>query len=239
MFLNRKTKIALGATVLVASALIAPAAHAETKVDITGTMANPSPIGSLNNASITIRNSSTDLDSTGTLQLISPHIQMTGSCSTFTFPCDTPDPYVFFPDTLAYGRAGTACAGLTYQVNSSDPVTHRLSFAPDHPDTLAPPGQPGDTCIIDFPYTTDKNPAIDISPLPGVQTNVLLQAGVVNENDGPAGEEQTSYGSFVATVGPLPPGPPAPDPKPKCTKKQKKKHKKKCKRIAKLIAAGQ
>ena len=93
-------------------------------------------------------------------------------------PCPTPDPDVLVPSWMAAGRAGTACAGVTFYSSLSDGVT---TYRPGSPVVLGPPGGTigSDRCTVDFTLYVSRTPTIDVDPgLPGTQTNahILTQA---------------------------------------------------------------
>jgi hypothetical protein len=221
---------------LAAAMVCAPSAGAATKVDTSAAIADPSAIGTTYPGTITLVNTTNGLDEPGNITLLSNSIQLTPSCSTISYPCDVPDPQVFFPNTPAHGRAGTSCDGTNFQVIGNNPATGRLMFAPTDADILTPPGTPGDTCVIDFTYSFAKAPRVDVSPAAGIQTYMLTQVSAANSLNGNGAEGIPQKGSSMVTVAPaaVPPVLPPVNPKKKnCKKIKSKKKKKKCKKSKK------
>ena len=117
---------------------------------------------------IDIQNTSTPDTLTVTLDTITL-IPSCGGYSVVT--CTMPDPGVLAINTPASGRAGSACAGVTFTTAPTGNPDGSYSFTPNVPVTLGVPGGPLDKCIIDFTFSVLKAPTIDANAsVPGTQT---------------------------------------------------------------------
>ncbi|HVL06375.1 MAG TPA: hypothetical protein VM388_10315, partial [Acidimicrobiales bacterium] len=149
-------------------------------------------------ASLTVSNVSTPPENAAPVTLTS--ITLVPSCGTnaAAFDCPAPDPNVFQLSPTGVGEAGTACAGTVFTITQVDPAQGKYQFTPATPVVLQPPGQPGDTCRINFTFDVVRAPAIDAVPgAPGVQTAQLGGAiGTSNLN----GNLGTGSGTSVVTV---------------------------------------
>ncbi|MDP1849403.1 MAG: Ig-like domain-containing protein, partial [Solirubrobacteraceae bacterium] len=116
------------------------------------------------------------------------------------------DPGVFAPSATGVGRAGTACAGQTFNITLLDPASGRYTFAPvGGPVVLGPVGSPADHCIIDFTVDVVRAPAIDADPaqtLPGpLQTIQYATVTLTDITPGPTfGIQGSGTGSDETTV---------------------------------------
>ncbi len=80
------------------------------------------------------------------------------------------DPGAFVIPAVAQGRAGTACAGMLFDVTQIDATFGTLRFTPQGGANVLLPGN-GALCIIDFTFDVIKRPDIDQNPVaPETQT---------------------------------------------------------------------
>jgi hypothetical protein len=101
-----------------------------------------------------------------------PGITMIPSCAALGAfsACSTPDPGVFRVSDTATGVAGTACAGMTFNISLVDPASGQVRFTPQGGAHVTLPGA-GAVCRIGFTFSVLKAPAADQNPtMPGVQT---------------------------------------------------------------------
>ena len=205
---NRHLVPAILGVVTLFVALLGSVAPASAGVSIGAGPDFPSSVtvGSNGAATFTIVNSSNGLENTAPLTLTD--MQMVPACgSTFGGPPDNDcplafaDPGVFTLSATATGRAGTACAQMTFDVILNNPVTGQVTFAPvGAPVTLAPAGTPNgaDRCIIDFTYSVARMPSLDSQPAaPGLQTNAL---GFATGQNTIGGVTNTGTGTGADTV---------------------------------------
>ena len=90
--------------------------------------------------------------------------------------CGMPDSGVFTITSPAMGEAGTACAGTTFSVSAPDP-NGVVTLTPSGSVVLDPPGEPGDTCRVNFFFNVMRSPSFDSQPaFAGVQTSTLFDA---------------------------------------------------------------
>ena len=117
---------------------------------------------------IDIQNTSTP----DTLTVRLDTITLTPSCGGWSVvTCTMPDPGVLAINTPALGRAGSACAGVTFTTAPTGSADGSYSFTPSVPVILGVPGGPLDKCIIDFTFGVLKSPTVDSNPsVPGTQT---------------------------------------------------------------------
>jgi hypothetical protein len=129
-------------------------------------------VGQTNRAvSLTITNVSTSAEAAGTLTL--SDIKHTPSCGTDTAPCPPgqEDKDVFLVKGPVTGRAGTACAGKTFNIGAPNATTGEVEFLPNGGSVvLLQPATPGDQCTIDFFVDVLRLPSKDASPIEGLQT---------------------------------------------------------------------
>jgi hypothetical protein len=80
------------------------------------------------------------------------------------------DPGVFQISTTGTGKAGTACAGVSFTTALIDPVFGTVRFTPQSGAHVLLPGA-ASSCEIDFTFDVLKQPTGDVDPgTPGVQT---------------------------------------------------------------------
>jgi hypothetical protein len=83
--------------------------------------------------------------------------------------CTGPEPGVFRISDTATGAAGTACAGMSFNVSLIDPATGQVRFTPQNGAHVTLPG--GAVCRIGFTFSVLRAPTADQNPnLPGLQT---------------------------------------------------------------------
>ena len=132
--------------------------------------------------SLTLTNNSTPPDQNTAITLNSSNVTLTPSCGSPlpppatdpSCPAGSADPDVFSVSASGTGRAGTACAGVPFDISETETTTgyHRFYFPNPIPLTA-----PGDSCTIDFTVDVLKVPTIDADAgAPGVQTAQLAQA---------------------------------------------------------------
>lgn len=95
-------------------------------------------------------------------------IKHTPSCGMATTPCPggSTDPGVFLVKGPANGRAGTACAGVSFTLGSPDVVTGEVAFTPASTVTL----MPGESCAIDFRVDVLHVPTKNAGGGPNIET---------------------------------------------------------------------
>ncbi len=169
-------------------------------------------------ASIKLQNDNTPPESSSTIcnfgdplpcPLADPGITLIPSCGRlFTFSACDPagaDPGVFQVSPTALGRAGTACAGMAFNVTLIDPVFGQLRFTPESNAHVVLPA-PGSVCIIDFTFDVLKVATVDQNPsLPGQQTVQVVdntQRDSLPNNPLTASGRGTSTGTTVARATP-------------------------------------
>jgi hypothetical protein len=171
--------------------VIAPA-HAGVGFGAVPTFSSPVQVGLTGvPASLTIQNIATPPDSMDpvTIQPVAgggPNaITLVPSCGS-PFPsgtgnCATPDPGVLGLSAGGVGEAGTACADTNFTITVVDAPTGKVAFAPSSPVVLQPPGDPADTCRINFTFDVLKSPTVDSQPaFAGLQTTQLGYVSGVN-----------------------------------------------------------
>lgn len=175
----QKVVLALGVAAAVAAGSATPA-RGGVGVGVGPTYPAVVVVGDTNvAASIFMANTSTAPESGGTLTL--SLIRHTPSCGTDTTPCPagSEDLGVFLvkgtlPGNKASGRAGTACAGMTFTIGPPDGTTGEVEFVPDSGSVvLNQPGTAGDSCAIDFLVDVLSLPTKDAGPGPSIQTDQL------------------------------------------------------------------
>ncbi len=149
----------------------------------------------------------TNVSTPATLTISVNSITLTPSCAAYSATaCTTPDNGVFAISPGGTGRAGTACAGVTFTFTPKPGATDgTLNVLPSAPISLGVPGAPnnGDECVIDFTFNVLKAPDTDgaTDPLhPGLQT---LPSGIVN---GTASDFSTAEGfgtTFITVLAPV------------------------------------
>jgi hypothetical protein len=133
--------------------------------------------------SIELRNTNTDVNATHTNTVCnfgdpspcpagSPGITLIPACGQLGpfSACIAPDPGVFAISTVATGQAGTACAGMIFDVIVADAATGAVRFTPRGGEHVTLDGA-GTVCRIQFTFSVLKTPTIDQNAgVPGVQT---------------------------------------------------------------------
>ena len=125
-----------------------------------------------------------------------------GSASATSLPCPKPDAGVVPIDGTGTGRAGSACAGRSFnvtQVTGSSDGT--LNIAPSSGTNVVIPS--GATCVVDLTYSVARLPAMDSEAgTPGWQTSQLAYASGSVPGSTSAG--LTAFQSSDLTVYPPP-----------------------------------
>ena len=190
--------------VAMAAAVLLPASPASASVGVSGSLTVPlgTTVGSTGIAgSVTAVNTNTPPNSGESNTLTAIRLAPgCGSAPTVASPCPTPDPGVFQIASPATGAAGTACAGVTFNVSAPD-AAGVVTLTPTSPVVLAPPGgAPGsDRCTVNFTFSVLKLPTIDVDPAPGAQTR--FNAAVTAQGN-VSGLSVTSRPTIVTTVVP-------------------------------------
>ena len=128
-------------------------------------------------------------------------IELTPSCGIKLGVGECPpggeDPGVFVLSATGTGRAGTACAGQTFNITLIDPAEGRYSFIPTTPVTLGPTSTAAASCTVDFTFDVARAPSIDSDPgqtMPGpLQTDQYALVRLIDITPGPT-EGQTGAG---------------------------------------------
>jgi hypothetical protein len=134
-------------------------------------------------ATIEVRNSNNDANTADTNTVCNfgdgfpcpagdPGITLIPSCAALGAfsSCSTPDPGVFRLSDTATGVAGTACAGMTFNVGLVDPASGQVRFTPQGGAHVTLPGA-GAVCRIAFTFSVLKAPTADQNPsAAGIQT---------------------------------------------------------------------
>lgn len=169
-------------------------AVANPLLSVSTSLQSPTTVGQGGNGALSATNQST---APHNVPMTLSDIKLTLSCGTTVpvQPCQQPDPGVFQIAGTPVGRAGTACAGIVFSVSAADGVGG-LRLTPSNTVTLQASGSFA-TCSIDFSFTTQRAPNIDLSPSPGVQTAVL---GFVAGNSTFDQMQATAQGSSLVTV---------------------------------------
>lgn len=186
---------ALAVFTLLLLAGLAPA-HAGVSLDVTPSFpATVTAAATGLAASFSFANSSTGPDSAFSMSITA--VALTPSCGNASTVCNQIDPGVFALSATGTGQAGTACAGATFAIAAPD-ANGKAVFTPSPPIVLAPTGQPGSSCTVQFTFGVLKVPTIDASnPTPGMQTDALAEvSGVTIGNPGAT----DSSGSVEVTV---------------------------------------
>lgn len=99
--------------------------------------------------------------------------------------CTTPDPGVFTPSATGIGRAGTECAGVSFDI-VVDATTNVWVFDPISVTNVEITDSAGTDpeCIVDFTVDVTNYPTIDIGTAPGAQTRILGSVFAVSEDIG-------------------------------------------------------
>ena len=121
-------------------------------------------------SSLVITNNSNGSEAVGTVTV--SQIRLVPSCSNVGDPsCTGPgaiaDPGTFTLNGPFTGRAGTACAGQTFNATVINPATGQVEFTPTTGTVvLQQPSDANDldTCIIDYTVTVNKVPNHDAFP---------------------------------------------------------------------------
>ncbi len=151
-------------------------------------------------ASLQIVNTSTPPEDAGTVTLSS--ITMTPACgnpvpSGGDCAAASADPGVFQYSATGVGVAGTAAAGMIFNITITNPATGQVTFTPTGgPVVLSQPGSPNATARINFTFSVLKTLTKDSSPAtPGLQTAPLgFATGTASVNG------NTGNGSGTATI---------------------------------------
>jgi hypothetical protein len=135
-----------------------------------------------------------------------PGITLLPSCGTLSVfsACapDGADPGVFAVHTSGTGVAGTACAGMPFDVKEIDDGTHRLRVIPSNGDHIVL-ANTGTICQIAILFDVLRLPTIDHDPdLPGVQTVQIVDNTQTTTGGLTASARGTSTGVTVSRASP-------------------------------------
>jgi len=149
--------------------------------------------------SLQLRNVSDGANASDSLRVDS--IFFTPSCGQqglgFTCPAGSEDPGVFQPSAFAVGRAGTACAGISFSITLVDAPTGRYVLSPSTQLVLGPQA----VCTIDFTVNVLKVPTKDAAPAtPGVQTAMIATVTATDLTPPSAGITAGSVGTRTTNV---------------------------------------
>lgn len=200
-----RQKLALAAAFTLLLVLIIPINDAFAGVGGSATPDMPTTVtvGDTFASSLTIVNNSNGAEAVGTVT--ASQIRLTPSCSTVgdptcTGPGSVADPGTFTLNGPFIGRAGTACAGQTFNANLINPATGQVEFVPTVGTVILQ--QPSnandlDTCAIDYTITVNKVPNHDAFPaVDGIQTATNASAVFLHQS----GQVGSGTGSDVTTV---------------------------------------
>ncbi len=108
---------------------------------------------------------------------------------------------MFQLSATAQGRAGTACAGLTFTVTAvPGSTTGQVQFTPSNPIVLAPPGGPNTACTIDFTFDVLKSPTKTVGGQPAGTTAQIATATATSSVTGSPGG---GFGVGLTQVAPV------------------------------------
>ena len=166
----------------VLAATLVPAGPALANVGISGSLQMPGgrAVGATGQpGSLTVRNTNTapqngDSNTLTQLRLV----PSCGTTSTSSNLCGSPDPGVFSVSPTATGAAGTACAGIVFDVSAPDGIG-AVTFSPRQAVVIPPPsGVAGaNECRVDFTVSVLKVPTVDADPgMAGIQTRANMLA---------------------------------------------------------------
>lgn len=198
---------AIAATALVATAPFVPLTPADAAAVMSATSGYTGTtitVGQSLATSVSVTNLSTTPDGALTLNTIF-FVPSCGSTGPITGDCPPGalDPGVFEVEATGTGAAETACAGISFAVQTSNATSGRVELSPDAPVVLAAPAAgDSDICRVDLNVTVVKAPSIDSRPgTPGVQTDGFgLATGTVA-----SGAQATATGgSFITIEGAAP-----------------------------------
>ena len=134
-------------------------------------------------ASLELRNANNDADAGATNTVCNfgdgfpcpagdPGITLIPACAQLGAfsACSGPEPGVFRISDTATGAAGTACAGMVFNVSLIDPATGQVRFTPQGGAHVTLPAA-GAVCRIGFTFSVLRAPTADQNPtLPAIQT---------------------------------------------------------------------
>jgi len=179
-----------------------PAAYAGVGLGVIPNFPSPEAVGATGvPASLTITNLSNGTEATQTVTM--GPVTLTPSCGTLTSnaacTAAAADPGVFLVSATGTGAAGSACAGVTFNVTTINAARGELKFTPTTTVVLGPatPGGAAATCVINFTFNVVKVPTKDASAAqPGVQTEQIVTASGTAADGTPG----TGTGTSLVTV---------------------------------------
>jgi hypothetical protein len=221
-------RIVMTAAVVACMALVPETALAGAGLSVTPTFPTNSEVGQTGlAASLTIVNANTGTDVLATLcnsgdlapcPVVSEGITLMGSCGAqgADAACVSADPGVFAISPTASGAAGSACAGMLFDVVPIAGPFGKVRFVPAGAAHVVLP-IPGATCQITFTVDVLKTPGTDARPdLDGMQTIPIADAST-RSNNGNTGFARGSQTGVTVPPPPPPPPPVAPPPPPVVT----------------------
>ena len=201
MRLTRSVRLRVAVGAAAVATLLVPVGPALANVGAMASMTVPSAaaVGGTGNGSFTITNVNTPPNQAESQTVTSA--QLAPACqvaSTTSAVCPSPEPGVFSVDSPAFGVAGTACAGVTFNVSAPD-GSGAVAFAPTSTVVLAPPGGAAGSnqCTVGFVLRALKVPVVDVNAAPGIQTFTNFKAMVTSS---PSGLQPIVTASLQVTV---------------------------------------
>jgi hypothetical protein len=179
-----RIRLAAAAAAIAALGIVPAAAHAGVGASAVPSFPASVTVGNTGiPASIEVRNANNDANTADTNTVCNfgdgfpcpagdPGITLIPSCAALGAfsSCATPDPGVFRVSDTATGAAGTACAGMVFNVSLIDPANGQVRFTPQGGAHVTLNGA-GATCRIGFTFSVLRAPTADQNPSqPGVQT---------------------------------------------------------------------
>lgn len=139
-------------------------------------------------------------------------IVLTPSCRQLSGDvCVGADPGVFALSPTATGRAGTACAGMTFTTAIVDPTFGTVRFTPQPAGAHVMLPGTGLRCVIGFTFSVLKSPAGDANPaIDGVQTVQMTEHRQYVGLIGPVAPTIVARATTTGTTVVTPPPPPPP-----------------------------
>lgn len=206
--------------VFAALCAVSPSAFAGIGITAAPTFGSPVTVGAANlPASLTITNTSTGAEATGTVTLCAgPNASVQNTCTGFglpassllvtpscgstapaqTCPAGSADPGVFQLSSTGTGAAGTACAGVVFTISAVNQSTGQVAFVPATTIALAAPGgSPGaSVCQVNYTANVLKSPGNPVAGSPHTTADVGFAAGFSNVTSTAA----SAAGSTTVTV---------------------------------------
>lgn len=179
-----------------------------TGVSATLTLINSTQGAPYNNDPQEVCNNPDDAPQATCTNQVLPGITVIPTCSVPNCTSNSFEPGILAYSATGTGVAGSACAGMTFNISLTDPATGEYEFDPvgGGPLILGPSNGSGasPTCVVAFTFSVLKAPTKDLNPnIPGLQTAGIAGAAIFDSANPAVGQGSGSTATMTINLATL------------------------------------